>query len=82
MKEHHHRLLFSNVNGGRRLPLQDVFLAARLLRPLVGIGRDLMQAIRSGTCLEITIQSLQGFAIFGLIFPGESAVYTYHRWME
>jgi len=44
MKEHPFVMLFSNVNGGRRLPLQDVFLAAKSLHPLVGICGDMIQA--------------------------------------
>ncbi len=51
MKEHRYRLLFYNVNGGRRLPLQDVFLAARLLQPLVEIGGDQVRANFLDTCL-------------------------------
>jgi hypothetical protein len=65
MKEHHYRLLFYNVNGGRRLPLQDVFLAAKSLQPLVGIGGDQIRANLLSACLKSAIQSLQGFAIFG-----------------
>ncbi len=44
MKEHHDRLLFHNLNGGRMLPLQDVFLAAKSFLALVWIGIELNQA--------------------------------------
>jgi len=60
MKEHRYRLLFYNVNGGRRLPLQDVFLAAKSLHPLVGIGGDQIQANFLSACLNLRSNPYKG----------------------
>ena len=81
MKELPFGEFFYDVNGGRILPLQNVFLAAIPLPPLVGIGKDMNQAGYFNTRLYLIASPTRGYH-FLYPFLIMLSVYTYHPRIE